>query len=117
MGGAGAGLLVGPPRGRVVRRMLSLLAAVAVAVGIGLAGDARPSPDGWGVVGGQYEDEAVPASAPTTDAPPVRVRYDELGAAPRVVPARLVVVRPHSIDRPLHLTESPEAAISAICRA
>jgi hypothetical protein len=82
-----------------VRRILGLLAAgaVTVAMGIGLAGDARPTPDWSGVVGTHDEDEAAPASASRANAPP-RVQYDGLAAAPRVVPARLVVVRLHSID-------------------
>ena len=80
--------------------MLGLLAAsvVAAAMGVGLAGDARPTPDWSGVVGGHYEDEATPASASTADTSAPGVQYDELGAAPRVVPAKLVVVRRHSID-------------------
>src|SRR6185436_19063653 len=95
-GGVGAHRLAGHGRGRVVRRMLGLLVAgvVAAAMGIGLAGDACPPPDRLGVVGRHYEDQA--AQAMDTSAP--GVQYDELAAAPRAVPAKLVVVRPHSID-------------------
>jgi hypothetical protein len=79
--------------------MLGLLAAgaVAAAMGIGLAGDARPTPDRPGVVGGHDEGEAAPAPAPA-GTPASNVEYDDLAAAPRVVPAKLVVVRRHSID-------------------
>ena len=78
--------------------MLGLLVAgaVAAAMGIGLAGDACPPPDRSGVVGRHYEDQAAQAQAMDTSAP--GVQYDELAAAPRAVPAKLVVVRPHSID-------------------
>ena len=81
-------------RGRVVRRMLGLLAAgaVAAAMAIGLAGDARPLSDGF--VGRHDEDQA----ASTADTPGPGVQYDELAAAPHVMPAKLVVVRAHSID-------------------
>ena len=81
-------------RGRVVRRMLGLLAAgaVAAAMAIGLAGDARPLSDGF--VGRHDEDQA----ASTADTPGPGVQYDELAAAPHVVPAKLVVVRAHSIE-------------------
>src|SRR4051794_1092856 len=94
MGGVGAHRLVGHGRGRAVSRMLGLLAAgaAAAAMVIGLAGDARPTPDWSGVVGRNHEDPAA------SDTPAAGVQYDELAAAPHVVPAKLVVVRPHSID-------------------
>ena len=77
--------------------MLGLLVAGAAAVmGIGLAGDACPPPDRSGVIGRHHEDQAAQAQVMDTSAP--GVQYDELAAAPRAVPAKLVVVRPHSID-------------------
>jgi hypothetical protein len=84
----------------VVKRLLGLLAAgaLAAATGGGLAGDAHPTPDGSGAISRHDEGEQVGAAAPVADPPAPIAGYDESAAAPRVVPAKIVVVRRHSVD-------------------
>ena len=80
--------------------MLGLLAAcvLAAAAGVGLGGDARPSADWPGAVGRHDDGSPAPASAPSADTPAPDVQYDDLPAAGRVAPAKLVVVRRYSVD-------------------
>jgi hypothetical protein len=75
--------------------MLGLLTAgvVAAAMGVGLAGDARPAAD-WSSMVGRHDDGGAAAA----DTPVPEVPYDERATAPPAVPAKLVVVRRHSID-------------------